>query len=103
MGMQDPPTLIPKPKPTHMLPHRPLAIEAMIAGLLRRAEPNLVSSMVVVTAVESTLPWAQRVEIHKALVRMVNADRVKPHWLKGRTLPVYGLPNAIPAPPSPAS
>lgn len=102
--MQQPPTLIPTPKPNYMLPHRPFAIEAMIAAVcMTYVNGNPVPYTYLAHMVERALPWAPRIEIHTALQRMVKAGRVVPQPMSNRAIPLYALPNAIPTPPSPTS
>jgi hypothetical protein len=103
-GMSD----MPEFRLPHRLPHRPFAIEAMIAAAIAYdpLRNGVLSIRWISRNVETALPWAQRTEIHNALQRMVSQGRIIPQRDGTRVIPLYALPDAHAsnaAIPSPAS
>lgn len=77
----------------YMLPHRLLAIEAMIAAVIMRDPMQQVEANILVICheVEHALSWALRTEIHRAVQRMVRQGRIIPKPHPTRAIPLYAL------------
>lgn len=73
--------------------NRKSAIEAVVAAVLNTSEPPL-GIYHLTKAVEAQLDWAPRTEVHDAIKRMIQSNRVVVVDHKSRTLPLYALPNA---------
>lgn len=73
--------------------NRKSAIEAVIAAVLNANESPL-GIYHLTKAVEVQLEWAPRAEVHDAIKRMIQSNRVIVVDHKSRTLPMYALPNA---------
>ena len=81
--------------------NRKFAIEATIAAVLNANESPL-GIYHLTNAVEVQLDWAPRAEVHDAIKRMIQSNRVVIVENKSRTLPLYALPDAY-TPTSPAA
>lgn len=78
----------------YFMPRRRLAIEAAIVAALapgERAESGPIPVRTVTNVVLRHFPWANRVETHRALFRMVDDGRVREVVSPGRSLPSYLL------------
>ena len=76
--------------------NRKFAIEATIAAVLNANDEPL-GIYHLTKAVEAQLDWAPRAEVHGAIKRMIQSNRVVIVDHKSRTLPLYALPDAHPS------